>query len=308
VDQAASQSTIACIVNGSARSNAAAQLSDRVAALFREHGAKAETIVISHGRELTPIAQRYAQDGCRTIVAAGGDGTVNAVASALVGTKAALGVIPLGTLNHFAKDAGIPLDLDDAVDTIINGVTKQVDVGELNGRIFINNSSIGLYPAIVQERSDHQRRGLKKWLAFARAVYSVMRRVPQFRASLHADGKYDGTDRTPFIFVGNNAYEATGLAIGERRRLDGGMLWACRAPGADRAALIKMAIRALFGQASPGELKALEAEEIWVQTRKNKNVKVANDGEVFSATPPLHYRIRPRALRVIVPAATILDT
>ena len=308
MDQVAAQSIVACIVNGSARSNAAAQLTERVIALFREHGAKAETIVVGNGRELTPIARRYAEDGCRTIVAAGGDGTVNAVASALVGTPAALGVIPLGTLNHFAKDAGIPLDLDGAVDTIISGATKLVDVGELNGRIFINNSSIGLYPAIVQERSDHQRRGMKKWLAFARAVYTVMRRVPQFQASLHADGKYDGTDRTPFIFVGNNAYEVTGLAIGERRQLDGGKLWVCRAPGADRAALIKMAVRALFGHASSGELKVLEAEELWVQTRKNKSVKVANDGEVFSITPPLHYRIRPQVLRVIVPAGTIQDT
>ena len=125
------------------------------------------------------------------------------------------------------------------METIISGETKLVDVGELNGRIFINNSSIGLYPAIVQERGEHQRRGLSKWLAFARAVYTVMRRAPSFHASLHADGKYDGTDRTPFIFVGNNAYETTGLAIGERRQLDGGKLWVCLAPGADRAALIK---------------------------------------------------------------------
>ena len=89
--------------------------------LFREHGTKAETIVVGHGSELTPIARRYAESGCRTIVAAGGDGTVSAVASALVGTQAALGVLPLGTLNHFAKDVGIPLDLDAAVETIING-------------------------------------------------------------------------------------------------------------------------------------------------------------------------------------------
>jgi YegS/Rv2252/BmrU family lipid kinase len=307
VDQLAAQSIVACIVNGSARSNAAAQLTDRVIALFREHGAKAETIVVGNGGELTPIARRYAEDGHRTIVAAGGDGTVNAVASALVGTQATLGVIPLGTLNHFAKDAGIPLDLDAAVETIINGATKLVDVGELNGRLFINNSSLGLYPAIVQERCEHQRRGLSKWIAFARAVYTVMRRAPSFHASLHADGKYDGTDRTPFIFVGNNAYETTGLAIGERRELDGGKLWVCSAPGAGRAALIEVAIRALLGRASPGELKVVEAEELWVQPRKNRHVKVANDGEVFSVSPPLHYRIRPQALRVIVPAGIKRD-
>jgi YegS/Rv2252/BmrU family lipid kinase len=307
VDQLAGQSVVACIVNERARSNGAAQLTERVTALFREHGAKAETIVVRHGRELTPIARRFAEGGCRTIVAAGGDGTVSAVAAALVGTQASLGVLPLGTLNHFAKDVGIPLDLDAAVETIISGESRLVDVGELNGHIFINNSSIGLYPAIVQERSEGQSRGMSKWVAFVHALYSVMRRAPSFHADLHADGKFDSADRTPFIFVGNNPYTTTGVEIGERRRLDTGKLWLCRAPGADRTALIKMAIRALLGRASPGELKVLEAEEFWVQTKRNRRVKVANDGEVFSMTAPLHYRILPQALRVIVPAGKTED-
>jgi diacylglycerol kinase family enzyme len=231
VDQLAAQSVVACIVNSRARSNNAERLSDRVAELFREHGARAETVVVDRGSELVPIARRYAERGYRTIVAAGGDGTVSSVASALVGTQAALGILPLGTLNHFAKDVGIPLDLDAAVETIISGKEWLVDIGEVNGRIFINNSSIGLYPAIVQARSAHQRLGASKWFAFARALYTVMRRMPHFHASMHADGKYDSSDRTPFIFVGNNPYETTGLAIGERRRLDTGKLWVCRAPG-----------------------------------------------------------------------------
>ena len=307
MDQLAAQSVVACIVNERARSNGAAQLTERVTALFRDHGAKTDTIVVRHGSDLTPIARRYAESGCRTIVAAGGDGTVSAVASALVGTQASLGVLPLGTLNHFAKDVGIPLDLDAAVRTIISGEPKLVDVGELNDRIFVNNSSIGLYPAIVQERAEHQSRGMSKWVAFIHAVYSVMRRVPHFHASLHADGKYDGADWTPFIFVGNNGYETTGLEIGERRRLDTGRLWVCLAPGANRAALLKMAVRAVLGRPSPVELKVLEAEELWVQTGRNRRIKVANDGEVFSTASPLHYRIRPKALRVIVPTGTTED-
>lgn len=304
MDQLAAQSVVACIVNSRARSNNAEQLSGRVAELFREHGSRAETVVVGRGSDLVPIARRYAESGCRIIVAAGGDGTVSAVASALVGTPAALGVLPLGTLNHFAKDAGIPLDLDAAVETIIKGATRLVDVGEVNGRIFLNNSSIGLYPAIVQARSAHQRRGVSKWVAFVRALFRVMRRIRHLHASLHADGKYDASDRTPFIFVGNNPYETTGLVIGARRRLDTGKLWVCHAPGAGRAALIGMAIGALFGRRGSGELKVLEAEELWVQTRRKRRVKVANDGEVVTLAAPLHYRIRQKALRVIVPAET----
>lgn len=305
VDQLAAQTVIACIVNERAGSTDAAQLTERVSALFHEHGAQLETIVVKHGRELTPIARRFAEDGCRTIVAAGGDGTVSAVATALIGTQASLGILPLGTLNHFAKDIGIPLDLDAAVETIISGETKRVDVGELNGRIFVNNSSIGLYPAIVQEREEHQRRGVSKWLAFIRAAYTALRRATHFHAGLHADGKYDGTDWTPFVFVGNNPYETKGLEIGVRRRVDTGRLWVCLAPGANRVALFKMAVRAVLGRDSPGELKVLEAEELWVQTKRGKRIKVANDGEVFSTTSPLHYRIQPKALSVIVPAEKI---
>jgi diacylglycerol kinase family enzyme len=144
---------------------------------------------------------------------------------------------------------------------------------------------------------------MSKWIAFVHAVASVMRRLPSFHASLHADGKFDGAERTPFIFVGNNAYATAGLEIGERRRLDGGRLWVCRAPGANRAGLIRLALRALLGRTSLGELKVLEAEEVFVQAKHDRSVKVANDGEVLTLRSPLHYRIRPKALRVIVPEA-----
>lgn len=303
-DQRIEQCVVACIVNARARSDAARGFAAHVGELFKARGARVDTVVVERGRDLLPIARRYAKTGCTTIVAAGGDGTVSAVASALVGSEAALGVLPLGTLNHFAKDAGIPLGLDAAVDTIVAGHTRLVDVGEVNGHIFVNNSSLGLYPAIVAERSELQRRGMRKWLAFIHAIAKIMRRVPHFHASLHADGKYDSRDKTPFIFVGNNAYHASGLKIGERQHLDGGKLWVCSAPDAGRAELIGMAARALFGRLRPRELKVLEAEELWVSTRRFRRIHVANDGEIVATRSPLHYRIRPQALRVIVPAQT----
>ena len=110
------------------------------------------------------------------VVAGGGDGTLSAVAAALVGTDTALGVLPMGTLNHFAKDLGIPLKLEKAVQTLFTGKIARVDVGEVNGRIFLNNSSIGFYPRIVQARKREQRRGRSKWVAFAQAAATVFRK------------------------------------------------------------------------------------------------------------------------------------
>lgn len=301
MDQLAGQGVIACIVNGHARSNTAEQMAARIPELFRAHGAHSDTIIVDGSSDLRAIARRCVEAGYSTIVAAGGDGTVSAVASELVDTPVALGVLPLGTLNHFAKDAGIPLSLEAAIENIVAGHTTLVDVGEVNGRIFVNNSSLGIYPAIVAERSELQRRGMRKWLAFVHAVLKIARRAPHFHAGLHAGDRYDDADRTPFIFVGNNPYHASGLRIGERQRLDTGVLWACHAPDAGRTQLIGMALRALFGRSAPGELKVLEAKELWVHTRRTRRVKVANDGELFSTASPLHYRIRPKALRVIVP-------
>src|SRR5581483_6186931 len=135
-----------------------------------------------------------ARDKPPVIVAAGGDGTLNAVASALVGTDIALGVLPMGTLNHFAKDLKIPLDVAHAARAIAEGHTKTVDVGVVNGRIFVNNSSLGLYPHIVRARELKQHRpGWGKWTALVWATWLVLRRSPFLRLRLcleRAESRY----------------------------------------------------------------------------------------------------------------------
>jgi len=302
MEQRVESGVLACIVNGRAGSRTAERLAADLPNLFRKHGSRAEVIVTGRGADLTTIARRYAKQGYRAIVAAGGDGTVNAVASAVIGTQSALGVLPMGTLNHFAKDAGIPLSLDAAVETIVAGHIASVDAAEVNGHFFVNNSSFGLYPAIVAHRSSLQRRGMGKWRAFTIAVWRMLRRTPHFHVSLQADGGFDRSERTPFVFVGNNPYRAAGFGIGARHSLDTGKLWVCTAPGAGRKALAGMMMRALLGRTTPGELRVLEAEELWISTRRRRRVKVANDGELLRIQSPLHYRIHPRALRVFVPA------
>ena len=119
------------------------------------------------------------------IVAGGGDGTINQVASRLLDSEVSLGVLPMGTLNHFAKDMGIPLELDQAIAVIATSRARLIDVGEVNGRLFLNNSSIGLYPDVVHEREHQQQRlGRGKWLAFGSACVSALRRFPFLRVRL----------------------------------------------------------------------------------------------------------------------------
>ena len=291
---------ITCILNGaSVHAKAARGLATRIS---RELGIPAHVIVTRSGDELVPLARRAVSEGHTRVAAGGGDGTVNAVASAVVGTDTALGVLPIGTLNHFAKDAGIPLDLEDAVRNLFTGRVVKVDVGEVNGRVFVNNSGVGVYPHLVREREAQQHHGHSKWVAFAIAVFAVLRHYVRLRVRLHLTEAEALARLTPFLFVGNNKYEIAGLEIGRRPSLTSGRLWVCTAPRASRRNLMAMAWRTLTARAGGRELNAIEVEEIWVDTATPR-ISVSTDGEVSLMAAPLHYRIRPGALGVVLPAS-----
>jgi diacylglycerol kinase family enzyme len=288
-----------CILNGASVHVEAARA--HIARISLEFGMQAQIVVARSGAELSPLAARAVAENRRPVVAGGGDGTVNAVAGAVAGTDTALGVLPMGTLNHFAKDVGVPLGLEAAVRNLFTGQVTKVDVGEVNGRVFVNNSGVGLYPHIVRQREEEQHHGHVKWVAFVLAVGSVLRRYSRLRVRLHMDEAEALARVTPLLFVGNNRYEVAGLEIGRRTSLNSGQLWVCMAPRAGRRNLVRMALRALTGRVTDHELNAFEVEEIWVQTG-TRWVNVSTDGEVSIMNAPLHYRIRPHALGVVVPA------
>ena len=175
-----------------------------------------------------------------------------------------------------------------------------MDVGEINGRVFVNNSGIGLYPRIVRHREEEQRHGHVKWVAFVLAVGSVLRRYSLLRVKLRTAEADAPARTTPFVFVGNNRYEIAGLDIGTRTSLESGRLWVCMAPRAGRMHLVRMALRALMGRVTDHELNAFEAEEILIETT-TRWANVSTDGEVSVMQAPLRYRIRPHALGVVVP-------
>lgn len=274
---------------------------EKLSELFRAAGAQAKVHPARNGDDLVELARRLARDKPPVIVAGGGDGTINAVASALVGTDIALGVLPLGTLNHFAKDLGIAAELDQAVRDIVAGHSSRVDVGEVNGRIFLNNSSIGLYPVLVIHREKQRRRlGRGKWHALFWATLTVLRRSPFLDVRLALDGREEQR-RASFIFIGNNAYEMEGFNIGSRPRLDGGALSLYATHRRGRWSLLGLALRALFGRLHQADdFDAYTAHSVRLDTR-HKRLPVATDGEVTPMDLPLDYRIRPRALRVVVP-------
>src|SRR5258708_33745983 len=161
----------------------------RVMEILQARGVASEVVLGENGAEVAALAKNSVQEDWTVITAGGGAGTINAVASYLIGTDKILGVLPLGTLNHFARNLRIPLDLEGAARTAISGRAAAVDVAEVNGRIFLNNSSLGLYPTIVREREKQQRLGSGKWPAFVWAALAVFRRYPFLHFCLVAGGE-----------------------------------------------------------------------------------------------------------------------
>ena len=289
------------IINGGAGAGHDDDAASELRAKFRAHGCAAEVTLANSGEHMIAAARKAIADGVRVVVAGGGDGTINAVASVMAGSGVDFGVLPLGTLNHFAKDLGIPLELDAAVRNVAEGRRVEVDVGEVNDRIFLNNSSLGLYPDIVRDREKQQHRlGRGKWLAAAWAAVAALRRFPFLDVGVAVDGRQHAR-RTPFVFIGNNEYTMQGLAIGERERLDGGTLslYVAQRPG--RLGLLRFAWRALWGRlAQERDFDVMLSDKFDIKTR-HRRLRVATDGEVTIMATPLRYRIRPAALAVIVP-------
>jgi diacylglycerol kinase family enzyme len=289
------------IINGGAGSGhddkAAASLREQFAAV----GCDASITLAKSGEEMISTATQALRDQVDAIVAGGGDGTINAVASVVAGSKMPFGVLPLGTLNHFAKDVGVPLEQKAAVRNIAEGSVIQVDVGEVNGRIFLNNSGLGLYPDIVHDREKQQSRlGRGKWLAATWATIAALRRYPFLRLTLRVDG-HEHLRSTPFVFIGNNEYSMSGLSIGERASLQDGKLSVYVAQRPGRLGLLRFGWRALFGHlAQEKDFDAMLCEKFDIATR-HKRLRVATDGEVNVMQTPLHYKIRPGDLHVIVP-------
>jgi YegS/Rv2252/BmrU family lipid kinase len=273
---------------------------ERLVQIFQEHQVAVDMSVAESGAELTDLARDAARGPHKTIVAAGGDGTVNSVATELVDSGKTLGVLPLGTLNHFARDLRIPFELEAAVRTIVEGHTTEVDVAAVNDRVFLNNSSLGLYPIIVREREKRQRLGLGKWPAFVWATIQALRRYPFLDVRLRVDGEW--LDRTtPFVFVGNNEYVMDLFNIGVRERLDRGVLTIYITHRTSRLRLMGLALRAVLGRLREDkDFLELHSSEVKIHTA-HKRLRVALDGEITIMQPPLDYRVRSRALRVIVP-------
>ena len=293
---------IAIVLNAASGGGESLKSAEKLKELFAAAGKDARITLPQRGDNIGTAMLQAVKDGCDALVAGGGDGTINAGATAAIKHDIPLGVLPLGTLNHFAKDVGIPLDVEEAAKVVLEGLTCRVDVGEINDRIFLNNSSLGVYPAIVRLRERYQTKIRGKWIAAMWAALTVLRRNPFMAVRIVVEGKTI-IRRTPLLLVANNEYRMAGINAASRDSLAGGHLALYVVNAEQRPGLLRLAWQLLIhGGVQVKELDLFAVEEARVETRRSQ-LRVALDGEVAIMRSPLEYRIRPGALRLYVPAA-----
>jgi len=261
-------------------------------AAFVQNKTEASFVVLSEQTKIDNQTQ--------LLVAAGGDGTVNAVAQMALDMNLPMAVLPAGTLNHFAKDLGVPTDLAEAVGLLTTGKEQTIDVAAVNDRIFLNNSSLGIYPEIVRQREG--RYGwLSKWPAAMLSFARVMTHLKRYHLQIAIDGQPPLKRTTPFVFVGNNSYGIDELGLSNRATLDGGTLCLYLIRSHRLLDLVRIAWRSLWGHARyEDDLETFKGANITITAPHP--LSVAYDGEVNSMDMPLRYEIKPKVLRVIIKA------
>lgn len=260
-------------------------------------------VVTGTGRDLMGLLEKHmAKLAPDAVVIGGGDGTVSCAAARLCGTNTALGVLPLGTMNLFARSLGMPLSLGDAIGALGGARRRKVDLGEVDGRVFTHHVSIGLQARLVatRERMDYGSRAGKVAATLA-ALLMTLRQPPRLALRADIDGTVLDLD-TPALVVSNNLYGPDHLPYADA--LDQGVLGVYACTSSRPADLAILSLEALLGRwHENGCVKVLTARSVSIERRstRKKTVTATLDGELMTLSTPLTVSIRPRALTVLVP-------
>ena len=235
------------------------------------------------------------------IVAAGGDGTLNAVAAKLMKTEIPMGILPLGTFNYVARLLNIPLDLLKAADVIATGKMREVHVAQINDHIYLNNASLGLYPLFIQKRELYnQRFGRFALNAYTSGLDVLIRDRKELKLEVEVDGKKYPV-KTPLIFFGNNQLQLAEMNLRIAESAKKGKVAGLVVAKSDKRTLFKILWQLIKGNLDKApDVYSFSADEVKIYS-KRKKLTVALDGEIVEIQPPLKISVRKNALKIMVP-------
>ena len=299
------------VVNAAAGSSAAAAKREVIASVLQAEGRRGELHFCTPA-ELARVAHVSAQKALSTrtaVVAVGGDGTLNTVAQAAHAAGCAMGVVPQGTFNYFARTHGIPADPAEAVRLLLRSVPAPVQVAGINDRLFLVNASLGLYPDLLEDREAYKARfGRSRWVAFVAACTTLLRAQRQLRLRIETGGTVRDV-QTLTLFVGNNRLQLQQLGAEPEDTVagepgDGSMAALVLRPIGTLSMLGLLVHGAMGRLREAAGVERFEFEHLVVRpthARGRRGVKVAFDGEVTMMRAPLDFRVLPQPLYLLRP-------
>ena len=241
------------------------------------------------------------------VVAAGGDGTINAVAQATLGSGCVFGVVPQGTFNYFSRTHGIPADIAPAMQVLLHETAQPVQVGLVNDRVFLVNASLGLYPQLLEDREAWKKKlGRSRLVAIGAGLMSLLRGFRNLRLHIEVHGQAREV-RTPTLFVGNNALQMEQFGFPEAQAIDAGNLAGIMLRPVGRITILWLLLRGALGRLGEADqVVNFSFRHLTVLRSRGlgaRRVKVATDGEITWMNLPLEFRVSPVPLMLIRPVA-----
>lgn len=278
---------------------------EQIAGILGAQGRRCEFLLPSPGERLSTTARRAVELARRhpgAVVAAGGDGTINAVAQAVHGSECPLGVIALGTFNYFARAHGIPQGAEAGAHALLHARCEPVQVGLVNDQLFLVNASLGLYPQLLQDREAYKRQlGRSRTVAMIAGIATLLREFRQLRLKIRTDGTMHAL-RTPTLIVVNNPLQLQQLGFAEADALQRGQLVGIAIKPIGSGAMLGLALRGLLGRLGEADnILSLPLKQLTVQPLARRRIKLAVDGEILRLACPLVFRVAPQPLLLLKP-------
>lgn len=294
------------VLNAGSGHNDANDSRDLIAQLLTAAGREHQFLLIEDTARIADVARRaveLAQRRQGIVVAAGGDGTINAVAQQVLASGRPFGVLPQGTFNYFGRANGISQDTATAVQALLDARVEPTQVGLINDRVFLVNASLGLYPQLLQDREVFkQQYGRSRWVALWSGLVTLLRERRQLDLDIEIAGDLTRL-RTPTLFVGNNRLQLEQIGIAEAEALPAGNLAAVTLRPIGTLAMLGLAVRGALGRLGDADkVSSVAFRRLTVRLRGQRRIKIATDGEIHYMVSPLEFRVSPQPLMLMVPA------
>ncbi|NHC02555.1 diacylglycerol kinase [Acinetobacter sp. 187] len=282
------------------------QIYEQLMTLWTEQGFEIQVFDIASEASIDVLMQKvvsrhqqYTDHG--VIVAAGGDGTLNAVASQLLNQEIPMGILPLGTFNYVARVLNIPLDLLEAAKVVGTGEARASHVARINDHIYLNNASLGLYPLFIKKRELYnQKFGRFPLHAYTSGLDVLIRDRKELKLELEVDGtKYPV--KTPLLFFGNNQLQLEEMKLKIAKCAELGEVAGVILAKSDKATLFKTLFQLIRGNLEKAaNVYSFSGEQVTVYSKKS-SLTIAIDGELMEIKTPLHFSVAKNALKIMVP-------